>query len=404
MREGHTYRRCTICGNRLDERECACGNRTFSWAFIVDVAPPGSPRLQKRGGGFSTKGKAVAAMHELQRTHAEGTAVAPSKMSTGQYLASWLQEIRPPNAPRGRTPIRPGTWEERRRRIELYVLPRIGNVPLQALNELHLEEMYRDLEQAGKVRTGGPLARATVHGIHLTVHAALEDALRRRPAALVQRNVSDGLYSAPSAPDDEVATWNAEELGRFLGSVDADELFPLWRLAAMTGARRGELLALRWRDVDLSAGTVTINRGRVKGFDGGVESGRTKSARSRRTIDIDAATIDALAKHRRSQPVLNIDGLLFTYEDGKPLHPDGVSQRFNTLVRDAGLSHITFKGLRHTHATLMLLRGVPLHVVSRRLGHANEAFTARVYSHVLPGQDGAAADDFAAMVDVGGSR
>lgn len=141
--------------------------------------------------------------------------------------------------------------------------------------------------------------------------------------------------------------------------------------------------------------------GPTKGFDGQAESGRPKSARSRRTIEIDPATVNALVEHKRRQPVANIDGLCFTYEDGSPVHPDGISHRFGTLVRDAGLPRITFKGLRHTHATLMLLNGKPLHVVSRRLGHSNEAFTARVYSHVLPGQDGAAANDFAAMVDGG---
>lgn len=97
--------------------------------------------------------------------------------------------------------------------------------------------------------------------------------------------------------------------------------------------------------------------------------------------------------------MLNIDGLAFTYDDGKPLHPDGVTQRFDRHVRESGLPRITFKGLRHTHATLLLLRGRPLHVVSRRLGHANEVFTARVYSHVLPGQNGAAVDDLASAVD-----
>lgn len=168
----------------------------------------------------------------------------------------------------------------------------------------------------------------------------------------------------------------------------------------MTGARRSELLALRWRDVDLAAGTVTINRGRTKGFDGQVSAGRTKSERSRRTIDVDPATVQALAEHRRRQDVLSIDGLIFTYAtDGKPLHPDGVTQRFEYRVREASLKRISFKGLRHTHATLLLKDGVPLHVVSRRLGHANEAFTARQYAHVQAGQQAEAAARFAATVD-----
>lgn len=405
MREGRTFKRCSKCGATVKDRECRCGNRTYSWAFIVDVAAEGAPRKQVRRGGFARKQDALDAMHELQGAHAGGTAVAPSKMTVAQYLAFWLDSIKPPNATRGHKPLKPGTWEERRRRMELYVIPHIGNIPLQGLSELDLETMYRKLEQTKKQRGKEPkcLARSTVHGIHLVLHAALEDAVRRRPAALIARNVADGLYSAPSTPDEEVRTWNATELNAFLDHVGQDEFFAFWRLAAMTGARRGELLGLRWRDADLTAGTITINKGRVKGFDGAIESGRPKSARSRRTIEIDAGTISALADLRRHQDVVSIDGLIFTYADGKPVHPDGITQRFDRHVREAGLSKISLKGLRHTHATLMLLNGKPLHVVSRRLGHANEAFTARVYSHVLPGQDGAAAEDFAAMVD-GGAR
>lgn len=399
MREGRVYKRCSKCGAAVKDKECRCGNRTTSWAYVVDVSTQGPPRQQKRGGGFPTKGAAVEAMNELQRAHTKGTAVAPSKMTFGQYVDVWLDETRPPNATRGRKPLKPGTWEERKRRMTLYALPQLRDVPLQALNELHLEKLYRDLEVSGRVRGDKPLARSTVHSIHLTIHACLEDALRRRPKPLVERNVSDGLYSAPSTPDEEVPTWTADELSTWLRFVAADEFAAFWRLAATTGARRSELLALRWRNVDLTAGTITINRGRVKGFDGQVEAGRTKSSRSRRTIDIDAATVEALATLRKRQDVLSIDGLLFTYSDGKPLNPDGITQRFSTLARASGVSKITFKGLRHTHATLLLLKGVPLHVVSRRLGHANEAFTARVYSHVLPGQQADAAALFAAAVD-----
>lgn len=404
MREGRTYRRCTKCGKKVEEKVCQCGNRSTSWSYIVDVAPPGAPRRQKRGGGFETKGKAIEAMNEVQRAHEDGTAVERSKLTVRQYVENWLEDIKPPRSRRGRDPIRPGTWEEWQRRMKNYVLPRVGSIPLQALTEVHLETMYRDLETNGKVRGEGGLARSTVHSIHLTLHAALEDALNRKPVPLVNRNVSDRLYTAPSTPDEEVETWTAEELGTFLASVHDDEHYALWRLAAMTGARRGELLALRWRDVDLDAGTVTINRGRVKGFDGEVESGRTKSERSRRTIDIDPTTIKALTDYRRAQAVASIDGYVFVYaSNGKPLHPDGVTQRFEYRVREAGVKHISFKGLRHTHATLLLQGGEPLHVVSRRLGHANEAFTARQYAHVMPGQQADAAARFAAAVDGGAS-
>lgn len=200
--------------------------------------------------------------------------------------------------------------------------------------------------------------------------------------------------------------WTAEQLGTFLDAYAGDRMFALWRLAANTGMRRGELVGLRWDGVDLDGGLVTVNRQRVKvGSD--VQVGRPKTSRSRRAIDVDPETVAVLRDHRRRQledrmawgPGWTDTGLVFTRENGQPLHPDVVSQRFVRLVEDTGLPRITLHGLRHTHGTLMLAAGVALHVVSRRLGHASEAFTAQVYAHVLPQQQAQAAARFAQLVD-----
>lgn len=208
-------------------------------------------------------------------------------------------------------------------------------------------------------------------------------------------------------------------------------LFAFYRTAANTGARRGELVGLRWRHLDLDATTLTVVESRVKA-QVGVQSTGVKSARSQRTVDLDLETVRVLREHRAAclaeRLALGLgapspDDLVFVAEDHRPLHPDVVSQTFDRIVsrlrnhcascgekvtkarcRQCKADHgpplqITLHGLRHTHATLSLAAGVPLHVVSRRLGHANEASTARQYAHVLPQQGAEAAARFAALVD-----
>jgi integrase len=191
--------------------------------------------------------------------------------------------------------------------------------------------------------------------------------------------------------------------------VASGELAVLWRVAAMTGMRRGEVLGLRWVDLDLRDGTLSIVQARVRGADG-VAPTSPKTERGRRLVDIDPTTA-ALLKRRRKQQIADkleagpgwIDSdLVFTRCDGAPLDPDVVSHKFNRIVKEAGLRRIRLHDLRHTQATLWLKAGVPTYVVSRRLGHASEAFTQEQYAHVLPGQQREAAIEFADLIDSGG--
>jgi integrase len=178
----------------------------------------------------------------------------------------------------------------------------------------------------------------------------------------------------------------------------------------MTGMRRGEILGLRWIDVDIDHGTLAVVQARVRG-DRAVETTTPKTDRGRRSIDVDPITVNHLKRHRKRQiadrleagPAWTETDLVFTRTDGVPLDPDVISQRFNRIVKDAGLRRIRFHDLRHTQATLWLKSGEPTHVVSRRLGHASEAFTLRQYAHVLPGQQREAALRFAELIDSDGS-
>lgn len=337
-------------------------------------------------------------MSDLQQSARAGTVVDPSKLTVSDYLGQWLKAYK--------AEVRAGTWTAAEGHVRNYIKPRIGDHPLQSLTRTVVRGMYAELRDNGAIRGKDKgLSEKTVHNVHLTLHRALKDAVKDK---LIVSNPADGAHKLPTSQRPQIKSWNTDELRTFLFAAASERLFPLLRLAAYTGMRRGELAGLCWRDVDLDAGTVTVSRQRVKTGDG-VEVGRPKTKRGERTLDIDPETVAVLREHRKGQLAEQLaaeewedSGLVFTAEDGDGagLHPDVISQTFDRIVDKLKVARITFHGLRHTHATILLAQGVPLHVVSRRLGHSSEAFTAQVYGHVLPGQQQEAAARFAAAIDV----
>jgi integrase len=187
--------------------------------------------------------------------------------------------------------------------------------------------------------------------------------------------------------------------------VRGDRLYALWLVYATTGMRRGEALALRWADLDLEASRATITE-TVGSVAYAVVRGRPKSDRSRRSVALDPGTVAALRAHRKAQaaerlalgPAYADGGLVFTCEDGTPLHPERVSRLFDGRVRDSGLPRIRLHDVRHTWATLALRAGVPLKVVSEHLGHTSIAVTADTYMHVSAAMERDAAETVAALV------
>ena len=202
----------------------------------------------------------------------------------------------------------------------------------------------------------------------------------------------------------DLPAWNASQLAGFLSSVSDDRLSALWRLMAMTGMRRGEVLGLRWDDLDLEAATITIRRALVP-LGGKVEVSEPKTVRGRRRIALDALTLQALKDHAGRQADeqsacenWNETGYIFTTADGQPLDPHRLSKTFEHHLRAAVLPRIPLHGLRHTYATLALSSGVNPRIVSGRLGHSTVALTLDIYSHVLPQADQDAADKIAALI------
>ncbi|MBA3551675.1 MAG: site-specific integrase [Actinobacteria bacterium] len=280
------------------------------------------------------------------------------------------------------------------------MIPRLGEIPLQRITARLLVDLYEDLLKTGS-RTRGPLSAKSVRNIHGMIHQALGDAVRWGRLA---RSPADQA-TPPRRRPVEMKTWRAEELGTFLGHVREDRLSAAWLLLATTGMRRGELLGLRWEDVDLEAGRAAIRRTWIV-VDGHAEASTPKTAKGRRTVPLAAETVAALKAHRVSQleervalgPGYQDSGLVFCREDGAPLHPDSLSQAFERRTAAAGLPRIRLHDVRHSYATVALRAGIPAKVVSEILGHANIGITLDTYSHVIPTMAEEAAATVAALI------
>jgi integrase len=297
--------------------------------------------------------------------------------------------------------LRDSTWVSYRMNVQKHLVPGLGAVELQRLTPAQLNVFYRELLTRGRRNTAGGLAPKTVRYIHSILHRALRDAVRW---GFVVRNVADAA-DPPKPKTPEMRVWSPAQLRVFLDHVRTDRLYAAWLLAATTGMRRGEILGLRWSDLDLEAGRVAVRRPRIV-VDYQVQVSEPKTAKGRRSLALDPATVAALRAHRARQAEERLavgsryqdSELVFTRLDGTGFHPERFSSWFRQHVRAAGLPRIRLHDVRHSYATAALAAGVPAKVVSERLGHAAIAITMDTYSHVLPGLDEQAAGQVAGLI------
>ena len=335
----------------------------------------------------TVRGDRSAALRELKAlaAHANIAPAVGAHTTVAALLDQWFA--------RGRASWSPTTVRNLASIVERHLKPGLGHILVGDLTTAIVDGFYSDLRSAGRI-DGKPLAVGTVRRIHSALHAALGQAQRW---SWVFENVAD--HATP--PRDEPAEMRPPTVGQvaqLLEFVARDPALHLYlTLAATTGARRGQLLALRWADVDLGGGSLSIQRSLVEGPDGPLLV-PTKTRRSYR-VALDTASLELLRNHRQTTStgggVMALENrFVFSsdQEGSRPWSPNFVTKRFIRVRRAAGLDHFRLHDLRHFMATQMLDAGVPIPIVAARLCHARASTTLNVYAHAVPGGDRLAAE------------
>lgn len=320
-----------------------------------------------------TQQETLRKLRDLQAAAANGAPVPSELLTVSAYLDGWL----------GRIDVRPRTLTAYRCLVEVHIKPAIGRHRLTRLEPRHLEQLYADVVRSGR-------SKRTAQFIHSVLHRALGKAARQ---GLIARNVAD-LVDRPRVERHEMSVLDPEQARRFERVATDDPEGGLYVLAINTGMRQSELLGLRWRDVDLDHGFLSVRNTLVKP---GVSPifGPPKTTKSRRRIDLTDRAISILEdlRGRQAKPRLKAGGgkwaefdLVFTNRTGGPIDATNITQRqFRRLLVQADVPAIRFHDLRHTAATLLLIKGVHPKVVADMLGHSSVAVTLDIYSHVLQG-------------------
>ncbi|MFW8625610.1 tyrosine-type recombinase/integrase [Deinococcus sp. ME38] len=359
---------------------------SYRWRITVGLKPDGTP-IRKTGTAPSEK-EAWAAMTQAQADHMRGGVAAPDRVTLGEWLDRWLESKRPSLAAK--------THHNYRKLIDLHITPALGRKRLQDVRPADLRGLYTALGAAGLTDT----QRQT----HNVLHGAFSEALRlelvmRDPTAVVRPQPVK--RDAQAAPVDKALT--AEEVAALLPALRASRWGLVFEFMLHTGLRRGEACGLKWEHVDLGAGTIRITENLVT-VGGKSQISTPKTAKSARRVHLSPEALDCLNRQKavqaferealtpgrvaghpkgyeRKRPWQDT-GYVFTGLSGVRLLPDGLKRHLKALCAQVKVREVTVHGLRHTHASLMLRRGVPLEVVSEKLGHSRPSFTADVYRTV----------------------
>jgi integrase len=313
--------------------------------------------------------KLVAARHAQQ----QGLPVRTDRQTVAQFLVQWVEES-------ARPAVRPRTYASYRQVLRLYLLPALGRYPLSKLAPEHVQALLNRLVAQG-------LSPRTAQYTQAVLRKALNQAVKW---GKVPRNVAT-LIDPPRVERHDIQVLNACEARRLLDAAAGDRLEALYAVAVALGLRQSEILGLRWCDVDLDRGTLTVSK-QLQRLDGRWQLVEPKTRQSRRTITLPQVTLTQLRAHRARQGQERLAAglrwqhwdLVFPSSIGTPLEPRNLVTRFKALLQRAGLPDLRFHDLRHSCASLLIAQGVSPRVVMETLGHSQIGLTMNTYAHVLP--------------------
>ena len=423
---GSVFKRCACSAAELRDHSTGerrtCRKKHGKWWYNRSITDPASGKRQQiTRGGFSTRDDAERALNELNSKINAGTWTDDNGITVGAWLDSWLQR-------KERAGAAFSTLKIYRQHVTDYLNPHLGHVRLGDLRPGHVDALL-DALRTTPGTLGEPLSVTTVTRIHACLRSALTTAVKMR---LISFNPAKDI-ELPKTQRKRVKPWQPHELGAFLDHAASHRLGVLFEVIAATGMRRGEALALRWEDVNLTGSSITVKQQLVEksGLAESCEScgkihrglafTETKTeAGSWRRIDIDSLTSGALLEHQLRQVAEKAEwneayddhGLVFCREDGRPLQPSRITALFHTLTDEVRvpvdaddtslgtqpLRRVRLHDLRHGAASLLMAAGVDMNVISKRLGHSRSSFTADTYAHMLDGVGREAAEKAAALV------
>ena len=315
---------------------------------------------------------------KLARAIEESKEIDPirsDEYTVAEWLRLWYELYAKPN-------IRPTTAEYYRRCIELHTIPRIGEVKLNKLTSREIQKLYKDLQENGRLRECQKrkqpgLSSSTVRGIHMMLHNALDRAVKER---LLLRNPTEDCI-IPKLEKQEMKILNPEDMKAYLEAADKRGVLPMFYLELTSGIRKGELVALLWSDLDEKNRTISVSKQALRSPDGEITVSRPKTENSIRKISIPQEAIELLKAEHSKHP--NNPYMFPSPKNGGMYYPDSVVKLHMKILKDAGLEHIRFHDLRHSHISLLIDMGFTALAIAERVGHESIDITYR-YAHLFP--------------------
>lgn len=376
--------------HKTGEQKDGIAKRGSNYSYIVRVTDPETgKKKQKWISGFATKAEAVSARDKARNEARTGIFVSPTKITVQDHFEAWWQ-IKSQK-------VKPTTADNYRQILDRYILPNLGSIALKDLSPVLIERMLLDLNKNH--------SESTVRLVSIVLAQGLDRAIKDHLLAI---NPAKGI-ERPKGKKKSVTPYTSSELKELLKALENHRLFAYFRLLAYSGARRGEVLALRWSDLDFDKGTLSISKNRTRIGKTVIEQDSTKGGDGKRFIQIDSETLRIIKKHRADQigermkagSAWKEQNYIFTQTTGDPLDPSTPYQLFKKVAKKIGLRSESLHSIRHLHATELLNSGVSVHLVKDRLGHSDISTTLRIYAHIRPEQKQEVADLFARAIENG---